>query len=60
MESVLPSSKNERIAHKTYRTRNWARQDAFDYIERFYNPTHRRLALRYLRPMDLIKQAHVA
>jgi putative transposase len=48
MESFFSSLKTERIARKTYRTRNQARQDVFDYIERFYNP------------MDFEKQAHVA
>jgi putative transposase len=45
MESFFSSLKTERTARKTYRTRNEARADVFDYIERFYNrasehPTH--------------------
>jgi hypothetical protein len=31
------SLKTERTERKTYRTRNEARADVFDYIERFYN-----------------------
>ena len=39
MESFFSSLKTERIGRKTYRTRNHAKADVFDYIERFYNPT---------------------
>ena len=38
MESFFSSLKRERTARKIYRTRNEARADVFDYIERFYNP----------------------
>ena len=31
----------ERVARKVYRTRDQARADVFDYIERFYNPRRR-------------------
>jgi putative transposase len=37
-----------------------ARQDVFDYIERFYNPTRRHSTLGYLSPMDFEMQANVA
>ena len=37
MESFFSSLKTERTARKTYRTRDQARADVFDYIERFYN-----------------------
>ena len=37
MESFFSSLKTERIGKKTYRTRDAARADVFDYIERFYN-----------------------
>ena len=37
MESFFSSLKAERMARKTYRTRDQARADVFDYIERFYN-----------------------
>jgi putative transposase len=60
MESFFSSLKTERIARKTYRMRDQARQDVFDYIERFYNPTRRHSTLGYLSPMDFEKQAHVA
>ncbi|PUE89152.1 IS3 family transposase, partial [Xanthomonas hortorum] len=45
---------------KTYRTRNHAKADVFDYIERFYNPTRRHSTLGYLSPMDFERQAQVA
>jgi putative transposase len=38
MESFFSSLKTERIGNKTYRTRDEARADVFDYIERFYMP----------------------
>jgi putative transposase len=60
MESFFSSLKTERIARKTYRTRNQARADVFDYIERFYNPTRRHSTLGYLSPMDFEKLANVA
>ena len=37
MESFFSSLKTERTGNKTYRTRDEARMDVFDYIERFYN-----------------------
>jgi putative transposase len=60
MESFCSSLKTEKIARKTYRTRNQAKADVFDYIERFYNPTRRHSTLGYLSPMDFEKQAQVA
>ena len=38
MESFFSSLKTERTARQDYRTRDEARADVFDYIERFYNP----------------------
>lgn len=60
MESFFSSLKTERIARKTYRTRDHARAEVFDYIERFYNPTRRHSTLGYLSPMDFERQAVVA
>jgi putative transposase len=37
MESFFSSLKTERTSSKTYRTRDEARANVFDYIERFYN-----------------------
>ncbi len=52
MESFFSSLKTERTARKVYRTRNDARADVFDYIERFYNPRRRHSTLGYLSPND--------
>ena len=60
MESFFSSLKTERVARKIYRTRNHAKGEVFDYIERFYNPTRRHSTLGYLSPMDFEKQAVVA
>jgi len=60
MESFFSSLKTERVARKIYRTRNQAKAEVFDYIERFYNPTRRHSTLGYISPMDFEKQAVVA
>jgi putative transposase len=51
MESFFSSLKTERTARKVYRTRNEARADVLDFIERFYNPRRRHSKLGYLSPM---------
>ena len=50
MESFFSSLKVERVARKTYRTRDQARADVFDYIERFYNPRRRHSTIGYSEP----------
>jgi putative transposase len=52
MESFFSSLKVERVACKVYRTRDEARADVFDYIERFYNPRRRHSTIGYLSPME--------
>lgn len=52
MESFFSSLKTERTARKVYRTREQARSDVFDYIERFYNPTRRHSTLGYVSPVE--------
>ena len=52
MESFFSSLKTERTARKVYRTRDEARADVFDYIERFYNRRRRHSKLGYLSPME--------
>ena len=37
MESFFSSLKSDRTSSKTYRTRDEAKADVFDYIEHFYN-----------------------
>ncbi len=52
MESFFSSLKTERTARKVYRTRDEARADVFDYIERFYNPRRQHSTLGYLSPVQ--------
>jgi putative transposase len=52
MESFFSSLKTERTAGKVYRTRDQARADVFDYIERFYNSRRRHSTIGYLSPME--------
>jgi len=60
MESFFSSLKTERTARKTYRTRDDARADVFDYIERFYNPKRRHSTIGYMSPMDFEMKAGLA
>ena len=60
MESFFSSLKVERVATKTYRTRDQARADVFDYIERFYNPRRRHSTIGYLSPMQFEAKVRVA
>jgi len=57
MESFFSSLKTERVYRRVYRTREEARADLFDYMERFYNPKRRHSTLGYLSPMEFEKQA---
>jgi putative transposase len=60
MESFFSSLKTERTARKTYRTRDQARADVFDYIERFYNAIRRHSTLGYLSPVEFEMQRALA
>jgi putative transposase len=60
MESFFSSLKTERTARKTYRTRNEARADVFDYIERFYNATRRHSTIGYVSPVELERRLGLA
>ena len=57
MESFFSSLKIERVHRKRYRTRDEARADLFDYVERFYNPRRRHSTLGYVSPADYEKAA---
>jgi len=50
MESFFSTLKTERTNRKRYRTRDDARADVFDYIERFYNPRRRHSTLGQVSP----------
>lgn len=60
MESFFSSLKTERVARKTYRTRDQAKSDVFDYIERFYNPKRRHSTIGYISPIEFEMKAGLA
>jgi transposase InsO family protein len=60
MESFFSSLKTGRTARKLYRTRDEAKADVFDYIERFYNPKRRHSRIGYMSPMEFERQAGLA
>ena len=60
MESFFSSLKTERTARKMYRSRDEAKADVFDYIERFYNPKRRHSTIGYMSPMEFERQAGLA
>ena len=60
MESFFSSLKTERTARKTYRMRDEAKADVFDYIERFYNAKRRHSTIGYKSPMQFEMQAGLA
>ena len=60
MESFFSSLKTERTARRVYRSRDEAKADVFDYIERFYNPKRRHSTIGYLSPMEFEQQAGLA
>lgn len=55
-ESFFNLLKRERIRRKTYRTRDEARQDVFDYIEMFYNPKRKHVRNGMLSPAEFERQ----
>jgi putative transposase len=57
MESFFSTLKTERTNRSQYSTRDAARADVFDYIERFYNPLRRHSTLDYLSPVNYEKLA---
>ncbi len=55
-ESFFSSLKRERIRRRTYKTREEARQDVFDYIEMFYNPVRKQVRNGMLSPAQFERQ----
>jgi putative transposase len=60
MESFFPSLKTERIGTKVYRSRDQAKADVFDYIERFYNPIRGHSTIGYLSPVEFERKVGLA
>jgi putative transposase len=59
MESFFSTLKTERTDRKIYRSRNQARADVFDFIERFYNSKRRHSTIGYLSPIEFERRAEV-
>ena len=49
--------KRERVRRRSYVTREAAKADVFDYIERFYNRRRRHGYLGYVSPVEFENQA---
>jgi len=56
VESFFNLLKRERIRRRTYRSRDEARQDVFDYIEMFYNPIRKHVRNGMLSPVEFERQ----
>jgi len=56
VESFFASLKRERIKRRNYRTRDEARADVFDYIERFYNRKRRHGYVGNISPVQFEKR----
>jgi len=52
MESFYRTLKVELVYWEDYQTREQARQDIVDYIERYYNRRRRHSAIGYASPVD--------
>jgi putative transposase len=57
VESFFSMLKRERVRRRTYVTREEAKADVFDYIERFYNRRRRHGYLGYVSPVEFENQA---
>ena len=57
MESFFSTMKIERCHRTHYATREAARADIFDYIERFYNPIRRHSTLGNRSPINFERAA---
>ena len=55
-ESFFNLLKRERIRRRTYRIRQEARRDVFDYVEMFYNPKRKHVRNRMLSPVEFERQ----
>ena len=55
-ESFFNLLKRERVRRRTYKTRENARRDVFDYIEMFYNPKRKHVRNGMLSPVEFERQ----
>jgi putative transposase len=60
MKNLSSSLKTERTARKSYRTREDAKGDVFDYAARFYNAKRRRSTIGYMSPVEFEMHAGIA
>ena len=60
MESFFKTLKTERTDRKVYRTRDNAKADVFDYIERFYNRIRRHSTINYISPAQFEQRMELA
>jgi len=60
VESFFSLLKRERIRRRTYKTRDEARQDVFDYIEMFYNPIRKHVRGGMLSPVEFEPQKNMS
>jgi putative transposase len=60
MESFFSSLKTERINGKVFRTRDAARANVFDYIERFYDAVRRHSTIGYVSPVEFERKVGLA
>jgi putative transposase len=59
MESFFSTLKLERANRRRYQTRDAARADLFDYIERFYNPRRKHSTLGNISPIEFERRQAV-
>jgi putative transposase len=59
-EMFFSSLKSERIKGKVYWTRDEARADVFDYIERFYNVIRRYWTIGYVSAVEFERKVGFA
>jgi putative transposase len=57
---LVAENRTDRIGRKVYRTRDAARADVFDYIERFYNTIRRLSTNGYLSPVEFERKVGLA
>jgi putative transposase len=60
MESLFSSLEIERVHRKDYETRDQAKANVFDYVERFDHPYGRHSAIEFVCPADFEKRTELA